>query len=99
MLLLPSLLVLVQCLFSFLVAFINQSDEISLTHLCSRVLVGLIHQVIKRHVLGHGHVAELERKYLTSGWSIWKRHIDDSVKATWTHQSLWDRKKRTVSLR
>lgn len=60
------------------------------THFCSRILVGPSHQVVKRHILGHGHVAELEREYLSSGWSVWKRHEDDSVKATWTHQSLMD---------
>lgn len=66
----------------------------SATHLCSRILVGPSYQFIDGHILGHGHVAELERKYLMSGWSIWKRHVDDSVKAAWTHQSLWDGKKR-----
>lgn len=65
----------------------------NVTHLCSRILIGPSHQVIKRHILSHRHVAELEGKYLKSGWSIWKRHIDDSIKATWTHQSLWDEKK------
>lgn len=63
------------------------------THFCSRILVGPSHQVIKTHILGHRHVAELERKYLPSRWSIWKRHKDDAVKATWTHQSLLDGKK------
>lgn len=68
------------------------------THLCSRILVGASHQVVKRHILGHGHVAELEREYLPSGWSVWKRHEDDSVKATWTHQSLMDGTKLKKSL-
>lgn len=66
----------------------------NVTHLCSRILVGPSHQVIEGHILGHGHVAELERKYLTSGWSIWERHKDDSVEATGTHQSLLDGEKK-----
>lgn len=77
----------------FSVKLLFSSVEEIVTNLCSRVLCSPSHQVLKRHVLGNRHVAELERKYLTAGWSIWKRHIDDSVEATWAHQSLWDGKK------
>lgn len=57
-------------------------------HLCSGILVRASHQLVHGHVLGHRHVAELEGKYLPSGRRIWKRHVDDAVEATWTHQSL-----------
>lgn len=63
------------------------------THLCSRILVGASHQVVQGHILGHGHVAELEGEDLSSGRGVWKRHEDDSVESTWTHQSLTEARK------
>lgn len=81
----------------FCVKLLSSPVEEIVTNLRSRILRGPSHQVLKRHVLGNRHVAELERKYLTAGWSIWQRHEDDSVEATWTHQSLWDGKKAVSS--
>lgn len=63
------------------------------THLCSRILVGASHQVVQGHILGHGHVAELEGEDLSSGRAVWKRHEDDPVESTWTHQSLTEARK------
>lgn len=40
------------------------------------------------HILVHGHVAELERKYLPPGLRVRERHKDDPIQATWSHQSL-----------
>lgn len=65
------------------------------THLCTGILVSPGHQVIQGHVLVHRHVAELERKDLASGRRVGKRHIDDPIEATRTHQSLEGEEEKT----
>lgn len=81
----------------FLLAVALRASSALGTHLCTGILVGLSHQVIQGHVLVHRHVAELERKDLASGRRVGKRHIDDPIEATRTHQSLEGEKEKTDS--